>query len=125
MERNNYIKYVKKNTTVSGQKTKIVNPYTFCEQICFLKDHYNERETWTNIIDQVTSHNLTEDNNESVFNENKLNHFDSESDEDFHQLNYQITEKSRLLLKKNHIAVKCRKNKRGQHNTLLSQLPST
>ncbi len=77
--RDNYRKSLKKIKTVSGQKEKAVRPYKFSQQLSFLKKFFDERDTMTNIDDELTHQDGTghnegneEKNENTVTEENTI-----------------------------------------------------
>ncbi|KAL1516151.1 hypothetical protein ABEB36_000070 [Hypothenemus hampei] len=49
--RETFRKYLKRSVTKSGQSGKITKPYKYTKQLSFLKKHFNERETKTNVTE--------------------------------------------------------------------------
>lgn len=73
--RDNFRKSLKKTKTVSGQKSKIVKLYKYSEQLSFLKKSFEERETKSNIDDEITNENVIggPSSNEGETQENEEN----------------------------------------------------
>lgn len=63
--RDNFRKSLRKNTTVSGQKAKSGKLYKYAEQLSFLKEFFNTRETRSNIGDEVRNQDLSGDDEEN------------------------------------------------------------